>query len=74
MEEEFPILKSLRTNFEFSQMIIITTAILFNLSRMEYDDEGMSDNEDDEDDEGRDDSDDEDYIVIDEDNRDTIRA
>ena len=49
-KRKFPILKSLRTDFEFSQKIIIATTILFNLSRKEYG-EDESDDEDDEDDE-----------------------
>ena len=81
-KRKFPILKSLRTDFEFSQKIIIATAILFNLFRMEYgedesDDEDDKDDEDDEDNQDSDDSDNEDgedFIVIDEYNKDTIRA
>ena len=75
-------MKSLRTDFEFSQKIIIATAILFQLSRMEYgedeiDDEDDKDDEDDQDDQDSNDSDNEDgedFIVIDEHNTDAIRA
>ena len=67
MKEEVPILKSLRTDFELSQKIIIATAILFNFLRIEYC-EDDSDDEEGQDDQDSDDSnmeDGEDYSVID---------
>ena len=63
-KRRFPILKSLRTSFILSQKIIIATAILFNLGRMEGEEDGDGEDSDEED------SDDEDevhVIVVDED-------
>ena len=71
-KRKFPILKSLRTDFEFSQKIIIATAILFNFLRMEYgEDDSDEDNQDNDD---SDTEDGEDYIVIDEHSTDAIMA
>ena len=61
-KKRFPILKALRTDFEFSQRIIVATAILFNLGRMEGEEES-----DDDSDEEEPEDDIEDALIIDED-------
>ena len=58
----FPILKNLRTDFVFSQKIVVATAILFNLARM-WDDPDPDPEEDDEDADGAE-EDDGDQVVV----------
>ena len=70
-KRKFPILKALRTDFTFSQKIIIACAILFNLGRIERgeeDDKVSSDEEDNEDDLGNESNEEEElFWVIDQD-------
>ena len=69
-KRKFPILKGLRTDFEFSQKIIIACAILFNFGRIEGE-EGDAEDDSDADSDCEDFSDDEDdeniVRIIDED-------
>ena len=69
-KRKFPILKGLRTDFNFSQKIILACAILFNLGRIETEGEDTDDDsdEDRESEDFSDDNGDEDVVhVIDED-------